>query len=78
MRSAGRPSVAALSAAMLRSAICAELIVGQMAILVVARRAEIGAIDLQQEPGFDDGLVFDFASRRRARRHRRPRSDNAD
>ena len=31
-----------------------------MAVLVVARRAEIGRVDLQHEAGFDDGAVFDL------------------
>ena len=38
----------------------AEFVVGQVAVLVVAARAEIGAVDLQHEAGFDDGAVFDF------------------
>ena len=36
----------------------AELVVGLVAILVVARRAEVGAIDLQHKTGRDDGAVF--------------------
>ena len=38
----------------------AEFVVGQVAILVVAARAEVGAVDLQHEAGFDDGAVFDL------------------
>ncbi len=46
---------------MLRSAILvAEFVVGEMAVLVVARRAEIGRVDLQHEAGLDDGAVFDL------------------
>ena len=36
----------------------AELVVGQVAVLVVARGGEIGRIDLQHEAGFDDGAVL--------------------
>src|SRR5215467_8459617 len=35
-----------------------ELVVGQVAVLVVAARAEVGAVDLQHEPGVDDGAVL--------------------
>ena len=36
----------------------AEFVVGQVAVLVVAARAEIGAVDLQHEARLDDGAVF--------------------
>ena len=46
---------------MLRSAIVvAELVVGQVAVLIVAAGAEIRTIDLQHKAGFDDGAILDF------------------
>jgi hypothetical protein len=35
-----------------------ELVVGQVPILVVARRSEVGRVDLQHKAGLDDGAVF--------------------
>ena len=40
--------------------LAAEFVVGEVPVLVVARRTEIGRIDLQHKAGFDDGAVFDF------------------
>src|SRR5580693_8279194 len=39
---------------------CAEFVIAEMAVLVVARRAEVGRVDLQHEAGLDDGAVFDL------------------
>ena len=35
-----------------------EFVVGEMPVLIVARRAEVGGVDLQQKSRFDDGGVF--------------------
>ena len=40
----------------------AEFVIAEMAVLVVARRAEIGRVDLQHEAGLDDGAVFDLST----------------
>ena len=51
----------------------AELVVGEMPVLVVARRGEIGRVDLQDEAGLDDRPVFGLhrVGERRRRRHLR-------
>ena len=53
--------MAALSAAMLSLGdLAAEFVVGEMAVLIVARRAEVGRVDLQHEACLDDGAVLDL------------------